>query len=165
MLERKYLAHYIDAAFDLKGTNTNYVRVGEGIEELSISMNPEVETTQDIIGNNSATLKSYDISADVDPYYYSTDDALSEKLQEICDFELTGDACKTTWVDVWLKPGATPDAAPIVINATRREVIVAVQSYGGDTGGVQIPFSVNGSKNKTQGDFDISAKKFTEKGL
>ena len=164
MLERKYLAHYIDASFDPTGETTNYVRLGEGIEEFNVEMNPEIETTNDIIGNNNAILKNYDVSASVDPYYYTTDDALSAKLQEICEKELKGDDCKTTVVDVWLKPGAD-GGEPTVTSATRREVIVAVQSYGGDTSGVQIPFSINGSKNKVKGDFDISTKKFTERSL
>lgn len=160
MLERKYLAHYIDAAFDKKGESTNYIRLGEGIEEFSVEMNPEIETTADIIGNSNAVLKGYDVSADVDPYYFTNDDDLSEKLKTIVEQELTGDGCVTTVVDVWLKPGED-GAAPIVTSATRREVIIAVQSYGGDTGGVQIPFSINGSKNKVLGDFDINTKKFT----
>lgn len=164
MLERKYLAHYIDASFDPTGATTNYVRLGDGIEEFNVEMNPEIETTNDIIGNSNAVLKSYEVSASVDPYYYTHDDALSEKLQEICEKELKGDECKTTVVDVWLKPSAN-GGEPEVTSASRREVIVAVQSYGGDTAGVQIPFSINGSKNKVQGDFDISTKEFTETTL
>ena len=160
MLERMYLAHFIDVNFDPTGTSANYVRLGEGIEEFNVEMNPEIETTNDIVGNNNAVLKNYDVSASVDPYYFSHDDALSEKLQEICEKELKGDACKTTVVDVWLKPGAD-GGEPTVTSATRREVIVAVQSYGGDTAGVKIAFSINGSKNKKQGTFDLTSKKFT----
>lgn len=164
MLERKYLAHFIDANFDPEGKTTDYVRLGEGIEEFSVEMNPEIETTNDVLGNSNAVLKSYEVSASVDPYYYTHDDALSEKLQEICEKELKGDECKTTVVDVWLKPGAD-GGEPEVTSASRREVIVAVQSYGGDTAGVQIPFTINGSKNKVQGRFELTTKKFTEGSL
>lgn len=162
MLERKYLAHYIDAAFDLTGANTNYVRLGDHLEELSVEMNPSVETTNNILGESTAILEGYEVSAGVDPFYISNDEALSEKLMEIVDNELSGDSVKTTAVDVWMKAGATANDAPIVIKAIRREVIVAVQSYGGDTSGVQIPFEVYGSKNKTKGTFDLSTKKFSE---
>lgn len=161
MLERKYLAHYIDAAFDLTGEATNYVRLGKNLEELSVEMNPNVEINANILGENDAKLTGYEMSASVSPYYVSHDEALSEKLMEIIDNELTGDACKTTVVDVWLKPGETPDAAPVVLKAIRREVVVAVQSYGGDTSGVQIPFDLSGATNRTKGMFDITTKKFT----
>lgn len=162
MLERKYLAHYIDAAFDLTGKETNYVKLGEHLEELNVEMNPNVETSNNIWGESTAILEGYEVSAGVDPYYISNDEALSEKLMEIIDNELTGDKCKTTAVDVWMKAGATASDPPQVIKAVRREVIVAVQSYGGDTSGVQIPFEMLGSKNRTKGTFDITTKKFSE---
>ena len=165
MLERKYLAHFIDAAFDLKGDATNYVRLGDHLEDLSVNMNPTVETTRNILGETAATLNGYDVTASVAPYYISHDEALSEKLMEIVDNELTGDAVKTTVVDVWMKPGETADAAPVVIKAIRREVIVAVQSYGGNTSGVQIPFNISGGANRTKGDFDLETKTFTESNL
>lgn len=165
MLERKYLAHFVDAAFDLTGAATNYVRLGDHLDDLTVNMNPTVETSSNILGETSAMLNGYDVSASVTPYYVSHDEALSEKLMEIIDNELTGDAVKTTVVDVWLKPGATPDAAPEVVKAIRREVIVAVQSFGGNTSGVQIPFNLSGAKNRTKGMFDLETKKFTANTL
>ena len=165
MLERKYLAHFIDAAFDLKGDATNYVRLGDHLEDLSVNMNPTVETTRNILGETAATLNGYDVTASVAPYYISHDEALSEKLMEIVDNELTGDAVKTTVVDVWMKPGATPNDKPTVVKAIRREVIVGVQSYGGNNSGVQIPFNLSGGTNRTKGDFDLETKQFTESNL
>lgn len=165
MLERKYLAHYIDAAFDMTGAATNYVRLGADLEELSVEMNPSIESSKNILGESTALLEGYEVSAGVDPFYISHEEALSEKLMEIVDNELTGDNCKTTAVDVWLKAGATPADPPEVIRAIRRDVIVAVQSYGGDTKGVNIPFELHGSTNKVQGTFDLSTKKFTPNGI
>ena len=40
--DRKYLAHLIDAAFDLTYKATNYVRIGKDLEEFSMEMAPEV---------------------------------------------------------------------------------------------------------------------------
>ena len=165
MLERKYLAHYIDAAFDKSGANTNYVRLGGDLESMSVEMNPSIETTKNILGESTAILEGYEVSANVDPYYISHDEDLSEKLMDIVDQELTGDNCKTTAVDVWLKPGETPNDPPVVVRAVRRDVIVAVQSFGGDTKGVNIPFELHGSTNKVQGNFDLTSKKFTPNTL
>ena len=164
MVERKYLAHYIDAAFDRTGEATKYVRLGKDLEELTVEMNPNVETSANILGENTARLTGYEMSASVEPYYVSYDEDLSTKLMDIIDNELTGDACKTTVVDVWLKPGDTPNATPTVDRAIRREVLVAVQSFGGDTSGVQIPFNISGATNRTVGTFDLETKKFTENG-
>ena len=161
MLERKYLAHYIDAAFDLTGAATNYVKLGEHLEELNVEMNPSVKAGRNIWGESTAVLEGYEVSAGVDPYYISNDEALSEKLKEIVENEPTGDSCRTTVVDVWMKAGETAADPPVVIKAIRREVTVAVQSYGGDTSGVKIPFELHGSTNKVAGTFDIIEKKFT----
>ena len=67
MLERKYLAHFIDAAFDLTGAASEYVRLGDHLEDLSVNMNPTVETTRNILGETAATLNGYDVSASVTP--------------------------------------------------------------------------------------------------
>ena len=165
MLERKYLLHFIDAAFDLTGEKTNYVRLGEHLDDLTVNMNPTVETSSNIWGETTARLNGYDVNASIAPFYITHDEALSEKLMEIVDNELTGDNCKTTVVDVWAKPGDTPDAPPVVVKAIRREVIVAVQSYGGNTSGVQYPFNLSGGTNRKKGSFDLESKKFTADGL
>lgn len=162
MIERKYLAHYIDANFDLTGKNTNYVRLGDHLEELNVEMNPSIENTKNILGESSAVLEGYEVSVGVDPFYISNDEALSTKLMEIVDNEQTGDEVRTTAVDVWMKAGATANDPPEVIMATRREVIIAVQSYGGDTTGIQIPFEMHGSQRKVKGTFDLQNKTFSE---
>lgn len=162
MIERKYLAHYIDANFDLTGKNTNYVRLGDHLEELNVEMNPSIENTKNILGESSAVLEGYEVSVGVDPFYISNDEALSTKLMEIVDNEQTGDEVRTTAVDVWMKAGTTANDPPIVTMATRREVIIAVQSYGGDTTGIQIPFEMHGSQKKVKGTFDLQSKTFSE---
>ena len=159
--ERKYLAHYLDAAFDITYKATNYVRIGKDLEEFSVELNPDIETRKNIIGENSVNHNGYEASADADPVYYEYDDALTEKIMEIAMLRKTGDACRTTYVEVLLKPGADDAAAPTVIRAVREDVLLIPTSYGGDTSGVQVPFSVNFTGNRVEGTFDIATKTFT----
>lgn len=159
--ERKYLAHYLDAAFDITYKATNYVRIGKDLEDFSVELNPDVETRKNIIGENSVNHNGYEASADADPVYYEYDDALTEKIMEIAMLRKTGDACKTTYVEVLLKPGADDAAAPSVIRAVREDVLLIPTSYGGDTSGVQVPFSVNFTGNRVVGEFDLATKTFT----
>lgn len=159
--ERKYFAHYLDAAFDTTGKETNYVRLGKDLEEYAEELNPDVETKKNILGEISVKHNGYDVSSDVDPYYYEYDDALSAKIMEIAMDRLTGDACKTTKVDVLLKPGAAADAEPTVVSAYREDVIVVPNSVGGDTSGVQTPFTIHNVGNRVKGNFDLTTKKFT----
>lgn len=163
MVERKYLAHYIDAAFDTTYAEAEYVRIGKNLEEYSEELNPDVEVTKNILGEQSVQHSGYEAQADVDPYYYEDyDDTLSEKIMELANTRATGDKCKTSMVDVLLKPGATDDAAPTVVWAYREDVYLIPNSVGGDTSGIQTPFTLYKAGNRTKGTFDLSTKEFTE---
>ena len=165
MIERKYLAHYVDAAFDMTYADTEYVRLGKNLEEYSEELNPDVEVTHNILGEQSVQHSGYEVQADVDPFYYETyDDTLSEKIMELANTRATGDKCKTSMVDVLLKPGASEDAEPTVVWAYREDVYLIPNSVGGDTTGVQTPFTLYKAGNRVKGKFVLSTKTFTEGG-
>lgn len=159
--ERKYLAHYLDSAFDKTYAAAAYVRLGKDLEEFSVELNPDVETAKNILGENSVKHNGYEASSTADPVYFEYDDALTEKVMEIAMLRKTGDECKTSYVEVLLKPGEG-DAEPTVVRAVREDVYVIPTSYGGDTSGVQVPFEVRFAGNRVEGTFDLSTKKFTE---
>ena len=165
MLERKYLAHYIDPAFSEDPSAATYTRLGKDLEEYSVELSPVVETKKNILGENSVTVSGYEVSSSVEPYYFAHDDQLGEKLMEIAMNRTTGDGCKTTVVDVLLKPGETSEADSTVVWAYREDCKVVPESVGGDTTGVQIPFTIHRSGNRVKGTFDLTAKKFTEETL
>ena len=159
-LERKYLAHYLDSAFDTTYTASEYVRLGKDLEDFTVELNPDVETSKNILGENSVKHNGYEASSAADPVYYEYDDALTEKVMAIAMGRKTGDECKTSYVEVLLKPG-DGDAAPDVIHAYREDVYVIPTSYGGDTSGVQVPFEIRYAGNRVKGSFDPETKKFT----
>lgn len=161
MVERKYLAHYIDAAFDMTYESTDYKILGKDLEEYSEELNPDVEVSKNILGEQSVRHSGYEVQADVDPFYYeSEDDSLSKKIMDIAQTRATGDQCKTSMVDVLLKPSAS-GGEPTVVWAYREDVFVIPNSVGGDTSGIQTPFTVYKSGNRVKGTFDIDTKKFT----
>ena len=160
--ERKYLAHYVDSAFDMTYAAASYVRLGKDLEEFSVELNPDIETSKNILGENSVKHNGYEASSNADPIYYEYDDALTEKIMEIAMLRKSGDECKTSYVEVLLKPGES-GAAPTAIRAVREDVYVIPTSYGGDTSGVQVPFEIRFAGNRVEGTFDITTKTFTEK--
>lgn len=160
MIERKYLAHYIDASFG--GGTVSYVRLGKDLEEYNEELNPDVEVAKNIIGEQSVKHSGYEVQADVDPFYFEDyDDVLSEKIMELANTRATGDKCKTTMVDVLLKPGTTEDAAPTVVWAYREDAYVIPNSVGGDTSGIQTPFTIYKAGNRVKGTWDVTKKSFT----
>ena len=159
-IERKYLAHFIDAGFGIKadGDTTyspNYVRLGKDLEEYSEELNPDVEVNKNILGEQNVVHNGYEVQSEIDPYYAYTGDPLFERLAKIANERLTGDDCKTTKVDVLLSADGT------VLWAYQEDAYVVPNSLGGDTSGVQIPFTVYNSGNRVKGTFDLTTKKFT----
>ena len=159
-IARKYLAHYLDAAFDTTYEATDYALLGKDLEEFTVELNPDVETKKNILGENAVQHNGYDASSSADPIYYDYDDKLSTKLMDIAMLRKDGEACKTSYVEVLLKPGAD-GAAPDVVRAVREDVYVVPTSYGGDTSGVQVPIEIKFAGNRVAGTFDLDTKKFT----
>jgi hypothetical protein len=153
--ERKYLAHFIDSKFGDE-TGPTYVRLGKDLEEYAIELNPDVETKKNILGENSVAVNGYEASSSVDPYYYEYDDTLSKKIWDIGMNRTTGDGCKTTVVDVLLKADGT------VLEAWREDAYVVPESIGGDTSGVQMPFTIHRAGNRKKGTFVLGDNTFTE---
>jgi hypothetical protein len=163
--ERKYLAHYLDGNFDLSYQDTDYIRIGKDLEEFSVELSPNIETKANILGENSVLHTGYETSATADPVYYEYDDTLTEKIMEIAMLRKSGDSCKTSYVEVLLKPGESSSDPPTVIRAVREDVLLIPSSYGGDTAGIQIPFTVNFNGNRTEGTWDIESRTFTPNGV
>ena len=151
--ERKYLAHFLDASFG--GQSTNYVRLGKDLEEYNEELNPEVETKENILGETSVNHKGYKPQSEVSPFYVYDDDPLATQLFAIINERKTADGCQTTKVDVLINADGT------VAWAYREDVLVVPNSSGGDTSGVQIPFTIYSMGNRTAGTFNLSTKVFS----
>ena len=157
-IERKYMAHYLNAAF---GSGTaSYVRLGSDLEEYSPELSANVEKKNNILGQTSVVIDSYQKQGEVAPYYAEKDDPLFEKLQAIIDGDLTLDNLKTDIVEVKLWDEASTGASP----AVKEECYIEVVSYGGDTTGYQIPFNVHYTGVKTAGTFDPNTRTCTAAG-
>lgn len=152
MMERKYLMTFIDANF---GSGTaNYVILGEDLEEYNEELNPQVEVKQNILGAQRVKHSGYQVQSSVEPFYAYEDDPLFTKLAAIANERKTGDQCKTTKVDVLVDENGTQ------IWAYREDVYVVPSSVGGDTSGVQIPFTVYNAGNRTAGTWNAQNKTF-----
>ena len=154
-IERRYMAHYLNAAFG-KG-EASYTRLGSDLEEYSPELTANVEKKSNILGQTSVVIDSYQKQGEVTPYYAEAGDPLFEKLQAIIDGDLVLDELKTDMVEVKLWGEGASGGYP----AVREECYIEVVSYGGDTTGYQIPFNVHYTGVKTKGTFNLTTKTFT----
>lgn len=153
-IERKYLAHYLDTSFN--AGSPSYVRLGKDLEEYNEELNPDISVTKNILGEQSVNHNGYEVQSEVEPFYAYEGDPLFEQLAKIANERLTGDDCTTTKVDVLLS------ASGEVLWAYREKVVVVPNSVGGDTSGVQIPYTIYNAGERVKGNWDVKSKTFTE---
>ena len=87
-IERKYMAHYLNATFAADDGTASYVRLGKDLEEYSPELSANVEKKTNILGNETVSIDSYQKQGEVSPYYAEKGDPLFEKLQSIIDNDL-----------------------------------------------------------------------------
>ena len=155
-IERKYLAHFINTA---SGDGAaQYERLGKDLEEYSPELSAQVETKKNILGQTSVLISGYEKTGSVETFYAEQGSGLFARLQAILDDSLILDDVKTDVVEVKMWEAAEGTAYP----AIREEVYVEVVSYGGDTTGYQIPFTLHYTGNREKGSFDVKTKTFTK---
>ena len=148
-LARKALAHYIDGSFGGSGSPKWYL-IGKDIDDMSVELNPDTESTENILGETSVKDNGYEVSMSADPYYADPADEIYAKIKDIAMNRLKGDECKTKILEVVIDKETGP------FDAWIEDCIVKPQSYGGDTSGVGIPFDVLFNGNRKQGTATIS---------
>lgn len=155
-LEREALLHYIDATFKVTSSTPssfNWFLIGKDIEEMAVELNPDIETSKNILGETSVKDNGYEPEMDADPYYANPDDPIYPKLKEIAFGRLKGDSCKTYILEVIVE-----DTSDSSHTAYLEEVVVKPQSYGGGTEGVNIPFNVYFNGNRIAGTVTMEGK-------
>ena len=148
-LKRSALAHYLDSTFG--GETPVWFIIGQDVEDMSIELNPNLETKTNILDETAVDDNGYEPSTEVDTYYANPNDGeFYEKLKDIAMNRQTGEACRTTILEVLIDKTAAP------FDAWTEDVIIKPQSYGGATGGVRIPYSITFCGNRRQGTVTIT---------
>ena len=153
-LSRKHLLHFIDAKFG-KSDTPDWFLIGKDIEDLSVALNPDVQTKKNIWDETVAEDNGYEPSIDADTYYANTEDTIYPTLKNIAMNRLTGDDCKTSILEVVVDSKNGP------YDAWVEDIVVKPQSYGGASGHINIPYNISFDGNRKQGTVTITDKKPT----
>lgn len=140
-LEREAFASFLDTAFNRKVADASkavWEIIGDGIEEMTVEMNPDTEQRKDILGQTKTIDNGYEPTMDADPFYADPEKKLYPKLRDIAYKRLKGDHCKTLLLEVTVEDTEAENHLAYV-----REVMVKPNSYGGGTEGHNIPFTVS----------------------
>ena len=145
-LNREALAHYLDYSFGNAISSATWEIIGDDIEEMSVELNPDIETMKNILGQTKTTDNGYEPTMDADPYYADPEKNLYPKIRDIALGRLKGDACKTLMLEVIVEDTEATNHLAYV-----QEVLIKPQSYGGGTEGVNFPFQVSENGARTKG--------------
>ena len=64
-IARKYMAHFLDSG-SLCGGTSGYERLGKDLEEYNVELNPDTETSKNIIGESTFKHNGYEVSSEAD---------------------------------------------------------------------------------------------------
>lgn len=145
-LAREALMHYLDTTFKRTISSAEWEILGDDIEEMSMEMNPDTEQTKNILGQTKTKDNGYEPTMDADPFYADPEKKLYPKLRDIALERKKGAACQTLMLEVIVEDDEAANHLAFV-----QEVIVKPNSYGGDTGGFNIPFTVSEDGARTKG--------------
>lgn len=157
-LPRAALAQWL--SFDKE----DWTLLGKDTDSMSTSLNPDIETKQNIIGESVTDHKGFNPELAVDTYAARTEDAIYENLLDITmnrrnDEEHT----KAYLLEAVLTEAVNlSDNKTLTGKAWMEEVTVIPQEYGGDTAAFGIPFNVspNGG-GRTEGTVSVAERKPT----
>lgn len=136
------------------GDSTEWEIVGKKIEDMSLEMNPNVETMTDVTGETQTTLDKYEKQTSVSPYYAKRESKMAAWLYNVVREEKTLSDVEKTFLCVNIFAGADGS-----FDAWTQKAVVAVQSYGGSTKGLQIPYNIHWIGEKTFGTVSIEEGK------
>lgn len=132
---------------------------GDRNDELSTELNPNVESGEDVTGKTYADLDKYEEETDVETYRAQRDSKWAVILYEIYKHRKTLTDAVHTFCVVNAFAGA--DGA---YDAWTQKAVVAVQSVGGDTKGMNMPYNIHWIGERTYGTFDLDTLTFTAAG-
>lgn len=143
-------------SFDKK----NWTLIGKDMDSMSMSLNPDVETTKNILGETIVSHSGYTPELDVDSYKARTEDVIYEKILDIAMNRKYDEESTAAYLleAVLTDEVKNSDSSTLTGQAWMENVIVVPQEYGGDTAGFDIPFNINLNGGRVQGTVSVDER-------
>ncbi len=155
---RSKVKHFIDTTPD--ETTPNYGLIGDGVTTGTVNYGPNA-TTEQYVHQDSATttVDSYAPTFPIKQTCVAGDDVF-DFIDGLRQAQAVGSAAETTLVEVRLYE--TPDTPGTSYPATKWNVSIQIDSFGGDGGkNAEIDYTINMQGDPVQGTFNTSTLAFT----
>lgn len=134
--------------------------IGEKVEDLGLELNPNVEKVHDVTGKTSVTIDKYEVQTSVSPMRAKKESKMFAFLYGVVKDEKTLSDLEKEFLCVNVFD-VTGEGASATYAAWKQKGVVAVNSYGGGTQGLDIPYDIHYFGDKIHGDFAPATKAFT----
>ena len=141
-LKREAHAYYVKSL----GLSAKYQIIGEDIDDMSVEMNGSYESKKNILGKNTVTDNGYTPSVAVSPYYANPEDDIYPFLKDLAMNRKSGDDAKAKMLEVPIE-----DTEAEQHDAWEEDCKIEITSYGGNTEGFAIGFTVHPYGTRKQG--------------
>lgn len=132
--------------------------VGEDIDDMSIEMGGSFDSKKNILGQNVVSDSGYTPSIAVSPYRANPDDPIYDFLLDLAMNRKSGDDAKADMLEVLIE-----DTDESSHDAWKESCRIEITSYGGNTEGFTIEYTVHpyGARTKGTASIDSSTKQPT----
>lgn len=116
--------------------------IGKDNDELTKELNPDTESSKNVLGENTFTHSGYETEIEVEPYYIDNGRALAAHLLEVAlqekygEADLLGEFAEAYFTSVDAESGTMSGYCYVC------DAWLVPQSVGGDTTGYAIPFNI-----------------------
>lgn len=132
--------------------------IGKDNEEMSRTLNNEVNSTKNVLGQSNTQVTKGIQTTTVDPFKQDSDYKLSDILHDIYFNESELSDVEREFLEVSMYK-TTEDGK---YEAFKQVGAIDLKSHGGDTTGVSDPFDINWIGKREYGTFDLTTKTFTK---
>lgn len=137
--------------------------LGKDNDDLSKDLNPDTETSKNVLGEVTFTHSGYESEVSVDPYFIDPARKMYAHLLDIAMQELSDEASCTGYVAEAYFTAANKATQTMTGYCYVRRAWFVPQSVGGDTAGLAIPVNVNpvGAMTKKKISYDMATNEAT----
>lgn len=130
------------------------------MDAMSMSLNPDVETSKNILGETVVTHSGYTPELGIDSYKARTEDSIYENIKDIAMNRKFDETSTSAYLleAILTDEVKNSDVSTLTGEAWMENVIVVPQEYGGDTSGFDIPFNINMNGGRTKGTVSVTER-------
>lgn len=137
--------------------------IGKDNDDLSKELNPDTETSKNVLGESSFKHSGYEPEVGVDPYYMDPGRKMYERMLKNAMEENYAESDLLGWFAEAFFQTANKNTGKMTGYALIRQAYFVPQSVGGDTSGFAIPYTIHpiGATTRKKVVYDIATNEAT----